>query len=276
MGGLGNQLFQIFTTIAYSLKYKVPFKFLELSQLGGGSTTIRYTYWNSFFRSLTLFLVNNLPANMIVIRENGFPYEFLPINKHLHQDIMIFGYFQSYKYFQEYYPVICRLIGLGKMKDALVEKLNFNENYFTDKISMHFRFGDYKKAQQFHPLLTHTYYFNSLHKIQKLIPNQIFTILYFHEDEDTEDVMKIIDALKLQFPTFFFERGENTLTDWEQLLLMSCCHHNIIANSSFSYFGAYFNSHEDKIVIYPSIWFGPACNNNTKDLCPPNWVKISI
>jgi len=277
MGGLGNQLFQIFTTIACSIKYKIPFKFLELTQLGGGpNTTLRYTYWNSFLSNLTAFLVDKLPANISVIREKEFTYEALPITKHLSQDIMIYGYFQSYKYFHEYYPVICRFIELEKQKKILLEKLNLQYNYFNDKISMHFRYGDYKKLQHFHPLLTYTYYFNALKEIQKLLPERYFTILYFHEDEDTEDVMKIIDTLSKSFPTFFFDRGEKTLKDWEQLLLMSCCNHNIIANSSFSYFGAYFNSHNDKIVLYPSVWFGPACNNNTKDLHPNTWIKIPV
>jgi hypothetical protein len=60
------------------------------------------------------------------------------------------------------------------------------------------------------------------------------------------------------------------------MLLMSLCHHNIIANSSFSWWSAYFNSWEDKIVCYPSVWFGEVAKNNTKDLCPPEWVKINV
>ena len=60
---------------------------------------------------------------------------------------------------------------------------------------------------------------------------------------------------------------------------MSNCEHNIIANSSFSWWGAYFNTNKDQYnerrVLYPEIWFGPTANNNTKDLCPPDWVKIN-
>jgi hypothetical protein len=71
-------------------------------------------------------------------------------------------------------------------------------------------------------------------------------------------------------------RGDNTLADWEQLLLMSCCHHNIIANSTFSWWAAYFNSWKDKIVCYPSVWFGNIANHDTKDLCPEEWIKIQV
>ena len=55
---------------------------------------------------------------------------------------------------------------------------------------------------------------------------------------------------------------------------MSLCEHNIIANSTFSWWGAYFNTNVNKIVCYPSLWFGKNCNNNVKDLFPEKWIKI--
>ena len=59
--------------------------------------------------------------------------------------------------------------------------------------------------------------------------------------------------------------------------LMSLCNHNIIANSTFSWWGAYFNHHEDKIVCYPDIWFGPAQGNKYMgDLFPEKWYKVSL
>jgi hypothetical protein len=64
--------------------------------------------------------------------------------------------------------------------------------------------------------------------------------------------------------------------DWHQLLLMSLCRDNIIANSSFSWWGAYFNSHDDKIVVCPSIWFGKDAKIDTSDLCPKSWHQIVI
>ena len=88
--------------------------------------------------------------------------------------------------------------------------------------------------------------------------------------------MRTIDRLEKEFPEYKFIRGENKLEDWEQMLFMSCCHHNIIANSSFSWWAAYFNFWPDKIICYPSIWFGEIARNNTKDLCPPQWNRISV
>ena len=88
------------------------------------------------------------------------------------------------------------------------------------------------------------------------------------------DVSKIVMHLVSKFPQYTFTRASNLLADWEQLLLMGCCSHNIIANSSFSWWGAFFNSNKEKIVCYPSVWFGATVGHNTSDLCPPSWAKI--
>ena len=274
MGGLGNQLFQIFATISYAIKSKNKFVFLSQETLGGGSTTIRYTFWNTFFSNLKTFLVKDLPV-VRVMKETGFVYNELRVSEMINQNIMLYGYFQSYKYFQSNYSTICRLIGLGKMKVALLEKLNIENHELNDTVSMHFRIGDYKKIQDYHPLATYEYYERALGFIQNLKKDINFEIQYFCEDIDIEDVLLIINKLVIQFPSYKFVRGEKTLKDWEQMLLMSCCRHNIIANSSFSWWSAYFNFYTDKIVCYPSVWFGSKTNNDMSDLCPPEWNKIA-
>jgi hypothetical protein len=276
MGGFGNQLFQIFATISYAIKSRNQFKFLALETLGGGgSSTLRYTFWNTFFSKLKPFLIKELPLNIEVIRENGFQYNNIPIHKFLEKDTMIHGYFQSYKYFEDSYSTICKVIGLDNMKETLLQKINMTNEYLTNTISMHFRIGDYKKIQHFHPLATYEYYKNALMHTKKMLDGN-YTVMYFCEDVDIEDVLIIIHKLEHKFPDYLFIRGENSLDDWEQMLLMSCCHHNIIANSSFSWWSAYFNSNEDKIICYPSVWFGPSANIDTKDLCPPKWIKIPV
>ena len=274
MGGLGNQIFQIFAVLSYGIKSRNQFKFLDLKKLGEGSTTVRYTFWETFFSNLKPFLISELPP-VHVIKEKGFPYNELPIYEIINRNVMIFGYFQSYKYFEKQYSMICRIIGLENMKETLLKKLNLKNEDLQNNVSMHFRIGDYKKIQDFHPLATYDYYERALNYIRiSTSSEQKLSILYFCEDVDIDDVTIKINALKQKFPDYSFIRDDNNLADWEQMLLMSCCHHNIIANSSFSWWGAYFNEWTNQIVCYPSIWFGPSINHNTNDLCPPLWNKI--
>jgi len=275
MGGLGNQIFQIFATISYSIKSKNPFKFLNVEVLGGGNITVRNTYWKTFFYQLKPFLIETLPQ-LNVIREKDFTYNELDINELSDNECMIYGYFQSYKYFENHFQTIYKLINLELMKNNLLDKINLSKTFFTNTVSIHFRLGDYKKLQDFHPILSCEYYEKSLEYIELKMPTQKFVILYFCEDEDHEEVLLIVNKLSDKFQNYTFIRCDNKLEDWEQLLLMSCCEHNIIANSSFSWWAAYFNSNANKLVCYPDTWFGPSSNLDTKDLCPSEWVKIDI
>ena len=101
-------------------------------------------------------------------------------------------------------------------------------------------------------------------------------VLYFCEKDDNSTVYSMIQSMQTSFPHIIFTKADDDIPDWKQMLLMSCCQSNIVANSSFSWWGAYM-SKPDNIVCYPSQWFGPAAhNNNTKDLFPEKWHKINI
>ena len=80
--------------------------------------------------------------------------------------------------------------------------------------------------------------------------------MYFGEKQDKTHNENIINILRETYPQLEFIKVSNNYTDWQQMLIMSLCTHNIIANSSFSWWGAYFNTNSNKIVIFPSIWFG--------------------
>ena len=83
------------------------------------------------------------------------------------------------------------------------------------------------------------------------------------------------------FEDTIFIKVDDSISDWKQLLLMSGCNYNIIANSSYSWWAAYMNTNEEKIVCYPDIWFGPKilCNRShdehMKDMFPYDWICIA-
>jgi len=265
MGGLGNQLFQIFTTISYAIHHKRPFKFLYKDFLDK-----RPTYWNTFLSSLKIFTIKQRPV-MTIVEENGFQYQPLPVPLN-GENSTLRGYFQSYKYFEHYWNSLLKLIKLEEQKTSIKNK--YIENY-DNIVSMHFRLGDYKFLQDCHPLLKYEYYKNSVQHIIEKTNNNTLKILYFCEEEDINAVQIIINKLQEEFIECEFVKINHDIPDWEQMLMMSVCHHNIIANSSFSWWGAYFNSHEDKIVCFPDVWFGPTLSyHNLKDLFPESWTKI--
>ncbi len=269
MGGLGNQLFQIFCGIAYSFENNVEFKIIrnkfdKVSPLDNISK--RPTYWDNFLINLSKMTCDNI--NILTYNEPSYIYNKIPI---INKNFKIHGYFQSPKYFQNYYNSIIELIGLNKQKTLTKEKY---KEYFNNKIiSLHFRIGDYIKKPDYHLILNNEYYINAIKNILEK-DNTCDTILYFNEEQDNNTVENIIKDIKKSYPQLNFIQCSYEIEDWEQLLLMSLCNHNIIANSTFSWWGAYFNLNPEKIVCYPSVWFGQKCNNSTRDLFPENWVKI--
>ena len=274
MGGLGNQLFQIFTTISHAINIKTRFAFIDVEKLGGGKTIVRPTYWDNFLINLKPFTSKAFPQ-MLLVKEAGFRYNDLNLYKYKSQgqNICLFGYFQSHKYFSENFYKISKMIDIERIKKTVISKSGFTQDTLNDTISLHFRLGDYKKIQHYHPIMTYEYYKKSLtfFKIREKLKNNI---LYFCEEEDIEDVNETIAKLKSDFPTLNFIRASNDLSDWEQMILMSSCRDNIIANSSFSWWAAYLNMNPYKIVCYPETWFGETVGHDTRDLCPMDWNKI--
>lgn len=283
-GGLGNQLFQIFTTISYALQHKKPFVFTNETKLNNKK---RSTYWHSFLSSLAKFTkeINYITLLPFKLEEQSFAYKELPSIKS--DTILLYGYFQSHKYFAIHATEIMRLIRLEEQKNTIKQRINHIN--FKHTISIHFRRGDYKQLTDHYPLLTAEYYKKAIQYVVTTnvvganvvganvvtanIP--ITTVLVFCERSDLNEVSLILTDLKINYPTLHFQLIDFNLSDWEQMLLMSLCQHNIIANSTYSWWGAYFNNNPGKIVCYPSNWFGPKLQHyDTKDLCPPDWTKI--
>jgi hypothetical protein len=291
MGGLGNQLFQIFTTIAYSIRYNRDFLFAFSEKLNIGIE--RNTYWNSFLSDLLPFTnlneTHNHYTNKRLLKlpqyfEKSFQYHVIP-EWSASFSFQLQGYFQSYLYFCQERTQIFKMIQLSKQKEEVYQEFAY---LFTKKdekppvcISMHFRLGDYKVKQDFHPVLSISYYIHALQHITDYISGYMsentpaIRVLYFCEKEDNTDVSVKIGFLTKQFPMCEFVKVEDDIADWKQMLLMSLCDHHIIANSTFSWWGAYLSETDNRKICYPSKWFGPKLvQHNTKDLFPVSWTAI--
>ena len=284
MGGLGNQLFQIFAVIAYAMKHKWVFVF-EYKEKITGFTPVRLTHWNNFLKPLKRFTTDSIDNKMIstylpqfpIYRERGYKYQEIAIN-HNFMFLKLNGYFQSYKYFHHYFHKISELIELNQQIDKVY---NDNKDLLLDdyNISMHFRVGDYKHMQHHHPVMPYKYYYNCLKYILSIVKEEKKKVIYFCEKDDLDFVNETINKLKIHFENLEFIRADDNIEDWQQMLLMSCCNSNIIANSSFSWWSAYFNRNPTKIVCYPEQWFGKAAGNDhsdISDLIPDGWKKINI
>ena len=303
MGGLGNQLFQIATTIAYAIQNKCIFVFPYSVEVFKN----RFSYWHSFLVSLRRFTTENpkfgktnlgldaLPKYF----ERGFHFNPLPA---FEISVSLQGYFQSYLYFDKEKESFFKFIRLREQQEKVYADYTY---YFTPSassseseleqipkniitVSLHFRLGDYHFLPDSHPILSPLYYENALvHLLSKLPPstnkNNMVRILYFCEEKDHLNVLDTIHYLKIRLLSLpyaynvVFVKVADEIEDWKQMLLMSLCDHHIIANSTFSWWGAYFHyPSKEHYVIYPSVWFGPKLQDkNVSDLFPKSWIKIT-
>ena len=173
--------------------------------------------------------------------EPSFTYTSIPYKPNTN----IIGYFQSEKYFDDCKDIIHSLL-----------TPNIHHGIKYGHTSIHVRRGDYTQLRQQYTQLNMGYYQAAMNRIKS--PKYIV----FSDD---------IQWCKTQFKgdRFIFSEGTSEVED---LALMLACENNIIANSSFSWWGAWLNKNPSKIVVAPQKWFGPAMPHDTKDLCPESWA----
>jgi len=311
MGGLGNQLFQIFNLMAYSFRHHIPFYF-PLEQITQGQR--KTTYWTTqFLQALQHFVKpTHQQEQPLMYKERNFHYEPIP-SPPPQSNIKFFGYFQSYKYFQDQQELIYKFIKLRETQATIREKTQEKYDY-ARTVALHFRVGDYKNLPNHHPLMSLEYYTEALTQLLKdttdKSPNVDLhscshTVLYFCEEDDQKYVQEKMLTPLQQNPLFknkfTFQCIDHNLSDWEQLLVMSLCSKHIIANSTFSWWGAYLGGSAPSPphlgqadasakgawaceaggvspqVYYPTTWFGSAMGyKNMSDLFPSHWHRINI
>jgi hypothetical protein len=253
-GGLGNYLFQISCAFDYSIKYN---KNLIIDDKNAYEVHKKIeTYKNNIFQNLKFEHLSNEDIDCIY-EEKDFTYNEIPQTD---KNLLLDGYFQSEKYFEENKNKIKSLFECEKeLKILLFKKFSFITNEKT--CSIHVRRGDYLKLSDHHPSQSLQYYEAAIENFDK---ERLFVV--FSDDiEWCKNEFKKIDKKFI-----FMEKN----TDYEDLYLMSFCNDNIICNSTFSWWGAWLNNNNNKKIIAPNKWFGPRILFDTKDLIPKNWMII--
>ncbi len=244
-GGLGNQLFQWAVGKSLSIKYNTEFYFnTSYFQIPKGSIVSK---WDMDISKIVDIKVNN--DNSLKVINDDFYYKDIEDNSFLD------GYWQSEKYFKD--SNISELFINDHDKIQLLSRYPVLE---TNTVSIHVRRGDYLNLQDYHPVQTIDYY----EKAYSLINDENINVIVL-----SNDIQWCKDNFKFKNMTFI--ENESNITD---LRIMSLCKHNIIANSSFSWWGAWLNNNKDKKVIAPINWFGPQANLYTGDIIPEKWIKI--
>lgn len=189
----------------------------------------------------------------------------------LKDPVYLKGYFQSYKYLMESEDLIRKIFSFSLDQiDNVNKNILFEiENSFS--ISVHVRRGDYiqdQATQNFHGNCDINYYLKSISFLASKNPE--CRLFFFSDDMDW--VKKQFFHLPYRKRFIDHNIDENS---WKDMFLMSSCKHNIIANSSFSWWGAWLNNNKEKVVIAPIKWFATAEKKwDTADLIPPDWIRM--
>ncbi len=272
MGGLGNQMFQYAAArgLADRHEAEVVLDLSWFSQDFDEATTPRRYELDCFTldsktRKLSGSIKDRLAIKLATkYREPHYHYD--PLFQKLPQNTEIIGYFQCEEYFKQSRPNLLKDYSWTKPpsnKNALLFKQISQD---PKSVSVHVRRGDYisnKSAAKFHGTASVDYYHAAVKKISEQVksPN-----LYVFSDEP--DWCK--KYLKFTQPTEYISHNKDGSED---MRLMVACRHNIIANSSFSWWGAWLNQNNDKQIIAPKFWFSHA-ESNTKDVVPKSWQRI--
>ena len=286
-GGLGNQMFQYGLASILAKKNNsqvlVDLCFFDQTEKRLGHTPRNFelaVFNNSYIPALAadLLFFKQLSVVNMMKRKLGLNYPKLYDETSfgfcgkvflIKTPVYLRGYFQSYRYFIGYESFLKGLFSFPVDKLDSTNKKLLIDIKGLNTIAIHIRRGDYVNdefTQQFHGNCSLEYYVKAISLI--MARNKDLTLFFFSDDSDwVKEEFK-----NLPYPKQFIDNNRNE-NSWKDMLLMSSCNHNIIANSSFSWWAAWLNTNPEKIVIAPKEWF-KAKDFENKTLLPEEWIKL--
>jgi Glycosyl transferase family 11 len=197
-------------------------------------------------------------------------FQFTSALSELELPVLIDGYWQSEKYFIAYEELIRRIFRFPTFSSADESNALLSELKQLNAVSVHVRRGDYLNSQilQLHGLCSLSYYQTAIAYIQAKFPDAVFCFF-------SDDIEWVKQELVQLTPNYRIAEGNGGTNAWKDMCLMSNCKHHIIANSSFSWWGAWLNPDAEKTVIAPKQWFNTTdAYYATTDLLPDRWMKM--
>ncbi len=182
-------------------------------------------------------------------------------------DTVFDGYWQNYRYFDKYREQLLKIFQLNIERDSEVVALERRIKE-VESVSLHVRRGDYLGLNWQLPM---DYYDNAIEKLcRKLNERRVQSVVIVLFSDDLEFVKNYFSQREKRGITYIYADYSSDRKTVYDLYLMSQCRHNIIANSSYSWWGAYLNQNPDKTVICPVI------GNWTETIYPVDWSKVII
>jgi len=258
-GGLGNMLFQIAATKSLSIDNKTDCSFPNLHShlhyLNSDATYNPSLKHGSEYMSMLKNLNVNPTTTSNVVR---YPFTYVQ-SPPFDRNVIIEGFFQSEKYFVHNREAILEFIKAPlEIMETIHEK--YSDIVNGKSTSIHVRRGDYVNHPNHHPVQSLEYYNNAIDSLKDKTDN----FVVFSDD---------IEWCKNNLKTDGIIYIDNE-KDYIELYLMSLCDNNIISNSSFSWWGAWLNQNNKKIVVGPKQWFGSSITHDDSDILPESWIKI--
>ncbi len=182
--------------------------------------------------------------------------------------IYLHGYWQSEQYFDDMTSSIRKDLSI-RLQPSAENSEWLSEIAGTTSVSLHVRRGDYvtdSKASQVHGICSLKYY----QCAAEFVASRLSTLPTFYVFSD--DPQWVQENLKLPHLVRFVTHNDDA-RNYEDLRLMAACHHHIVANSSFSWWGAWLGCNPDKIVIAPKVWFNDPSRSD-QSLVPSEWVRL--
>lgn len=270
-GGLGNQMYQYATAVALAERLRTK-AYMDLDWFEevkkDPELTLRWYELDGFGiapKTPGFIARMNLKLNPpTVFKEDFFGY--LPQFEQLSGNVILDGYWQSYKYFEAHKDAVVNTFSFLKLEDPEGIKV-LSRIQSQNSIALHVRRGDYntKRGRDFHGLIPMSYYQKAAADITKKVKSPTFFVF-----SDEIDWCK--QNIKLDHPTVFVD-SNTPRTGVEDMRLMAACKHAIIANSSFSWWAAWLSETPDKIIYAPTAWFKGA-EHEIDDRLPSSWIKI--